>query len=213
MTGSPRITIANCWSVLDCERRAAALNASATAAVEALDELGHEAGMVGDDGSRCLEHQDVVNAMHALFVLVDHLLVNLKGGMAIPRTPTPNRAAERVDQRAAARQPVELLGAHVMRARGTAGRASNQATRLAVLEAARAEGLLNTEDARKATGYGAVTEATWYSHRAAKLIPEPHSKRAGMPFWTREQLAHLTYTPNPGRAGLDPATTDNKAAT
>lgn len=200
------ITLANCWSIKDCIERLARIDARATSAVDALDQLEADANMVGDDGSRCSEHQAVVDVLHDLFVLADHLVVNLKGGMALPRTPGTLRRAEAVDPIAAARPPVAPIKP---RADGGNGGRSTSAKRAQLAAEARARGLVGNDEARQLTGYGAASPAVWFDHRKQGLIPEPKEKIAGMPFWSREQLQHVTYTP--GHRGRVPANRNQEA--
>jgi hypothetical protein len=84
---SGAITRTTCWSARQCFERATALDTQAEHVVQQLDQLSHDVGMTCEDGTRCTEHQAAVNFIASALELVEHLVVNMKSGFALPPTP------------------------------------------------------------------------------------------------------------------------------
>lgn len=81
------VTRATCWSVRQCDQRAAALDAKADTVVKDLDALIDDLGLDVAAG-RADAHQAAVTLVSQLLELVEHLQANLRYGMALPPTPT-----------------------------------------------------------------------------------------------------------------------------
>lgn len=206
-----------CWSVLECERRARALEERSHLIVAELDRMAAELGM-GPATDRCDEHIAVVTQLDQLHTLVEHCLANLRGGFALPPTPgnhTDAAPTPSADKPAANTTPVEKriqrrsIGTFNQRPDPPAmmnrpqkvkpptptpeehARAAREHRRgfLAELrKQAAAEGLHDLSALAARTGY---TLATLQNYSGLGRLPPPHTVRSGIPLWHDSQLEQI----------------------
>ena len=138
----------------------------------------------------CAEHQAAVDRIFELHSLIDHLAANLRGGYGVPPTPPP--APERKQMAPlCGRQVASNMASHRKPQTPQAHHMSRNA------KGGRTDGLLNHEEAAKATGY---SKAGFHVARKAGRIPEPVMLVGKSPFWRKDQLAGITPM-RPGRRG------------
>jgi hypothetical protein len=197
------VTAATCWSVRQCIERAAALDSQSDAVVAQLDQLEYQIDMT-EGIPRWSEHQAAIDHIAALLQLTEHLIVNLKSGMALPptpgtvaaqrREPVPATHTRRVEQPPAYKPPPPAATPPAPPAPKKPSKPSKQDPRQAptyngraeTLQHLRKQGLLNTADMLAALR---ISKGAFHVARHQRRVPEPSLYDHGMPFWTREQLA------------------------
>lgn len=215
MTDAARaITRTTCWSVRQCVERAAALLQASERVVAELDAMAAEIGMHVERSpasyTRCAEHQAIVTQLDHLHTLVEHCLANLRHGFAAPATPDPAPPRPASPPMPMARKPAkpepaaapaaETIGQFPPKPAPAPARTQTQA-RKDVLERIRAEaardGLLDLPTLAQRTG---LAVATLYQYRSAKLLPDPYTRRSGIPLWHESQVATFEVTRRHSRA-------------